>query len=105
MFDKIWELFTSDEKLDRLCTRGAVLGFVFIVFFISYYMTKALLIALGLLALVAVIIFTIINTAERRAEAEWQRLLNEEDDGETGYIQVRPEEMNGVPPWEKPTKD
>jgi hypothetical protein len=30
---------------------------------------------------------------------ELGRLLTEEDDGETGYIAVRPEELEG-PPWE-----
>lgn len=99
MFDKIWELFTSDEKLDKLFTRSLVVGFAILIFVIAYKSSAALLTALGLIILGVIIVTVMIRKSDKRAEEEWQKLLNEEDDGETGYIAVRPEELESAP-WE-----
>ena len=101
MIDKIWEFFTSDDKVDRLLTRAAVVGFAVLVFIVAYNISAGLLVALGVVILGAVIFVSVINRSDKKAEEKWQKLLNEEDDGVTGYIAVRPEELEG-PPWEVP---
>jgi cell division protein FtsN len=100
MLDKIWELFTSDDRIDRLLTRAALLGLMVGVYFIAYYASTGLLIALGVIVTGIVTMVVIVRRADKKAEEEYKELLRGEDDGVTGYIAVRPEELEAAP-WEK----
>ncbi len=99
MLDKIWELFTSDNRLDRLLMRVGLLIFLAAVFFISSYLSIELLLGLGILIAGVIIFLIFIKRAQKKADDEWNELMNSEDDGVTGYIPVRPEELEAAP-WE-----
>jgi hypothetical protein len=95
-------MFTSDEKLDKLLTRSLLIGIVVGLGIATFYMTKLLLIGTGVLIFGGIIVLILFKGAQRkadRAEAEYRRRFEEVDDGVTGYITVRPEELEGAP-WE-----
>jgi len=105
MLDRIWEFFLSDDKIDRLLSRCSLLVALLLLWAAVVFLTIPMLIGLGAIIAVVIIVMVMISRAEKKAEEEYQKLLKEDDDGVTGYVAVRPEELEG-PPWEvrKPKK-
>jgi energy-converting hydrogenase Eha subunit C len=102
MLDKLWEFFTSDDKVVRLLSFAALFGVLILVYAAVYYLNTAMLISLAVAAAGGVIAAIVVGRSQkkaRKADEEYRRLLEEEDDGVTGYIAVRPEELEGAP-WE-----
>ncbi|MCL1866290.1 MAG: hypothetical protein FWF82_02655 [Oscillospiraceae bacterium] len=102
MFDKIWDFITSENRENKLIMRASLIFFLFGIGVLSYYMSKELLIASGIILLAVIIVFVMLRSAEKkeeRKENEYIQMLDEVDDGVTGYIAVRPEELEGAP-WE-----
>ena len=99
MLDKLWEWFTSDDKINRLLMHVGVLAIIAITFVLLHFFGVRVMIGLSALIIVAFVIFAIMSRADKKAEKKYQELLKSEDDGETGYIAVRPDEMDGAP-WE-----
>ena len=98
MLDKLWDFITSDDRTDRLITRAALIGFVVLVYFAAAYLTLLAWIGIGALIIGFIILSIMNNKAFDRNAAERLRILKE-DDGVTGYVKVRMEELEGAP-WE-----
>jgi membrane protein implicated in regulation of membrane protease activity len=102
VWDKIWDFLTSDDKAVRMLMRIALSAFVVLVYILASKMSVLLFAALAIIVLGAAFsVWMYGKASEREAKRETERLRKDEedDDGVTGYIQVRPEELEG-PPWE-----
>jgi hypothetical protein len=99
MIDRIWDFFISDDRVDRLLSRAALMAFMVIIFVIWVNLSVALAVGIIVIIVGAVIFAVVTKRADKKAEEEWKELLKQEDDGVTGYIPVRPEELEAAP-WE-----
>jgi hypothetical protein len=100
MFDRLWEFFTSDDRTDKLIMRISVIVFLVAVHFAARYLTALIWLGVGILILGVIIIKFITDRSARKAEERWQETLNSVDDGVSGYIKVRPDELEAGLPWE-----
>jgi hypothetical protein len=102
MFNKVWDFMLSDDIVERLIARSVLVGLMVGIGVFAYNANTAMMIGLGCFILLVVILaIAAVVTSKRadRAEAEYRRRFEEVDDGVTGYIAVRPEELEGAP-WE-----
>ncbi|MCL1832122.1 MAG: hypothetical protein FWG45_04325 [Oscillospiraceae bacterium] len=106
MIDRIWEFLTSDDVMDRWTLRAILAVFLVAVFLFARYFSPYVL--LGVLVLILGFAFVKITNdrANKRAEEEWQEIMHSEDDGVTGYIDVKiSDELLGIKPKPAPKSD
>jgi hypothetical protein len=100
MFARLWELMTSDDKVEKLVSQFGVIAAVIITICVAAFVTSLVFVGVGVLLLGAIAVDLILHISMKKSQEQWREILHSEDDGVTGYIKVRPGELDEGLPWE-----